>query len=182
MKKEDIIFNKIIEMTYSLSEELEERKIDLVSFVIFNSIFNPDILNCPEISSRVDVLVDTTNIMNSILDSISILSLRSYKEDDINSLGSYYVDALKIDNLCFDYDSYYALLLNYYYCLIEHSHIHLLDDSTYEDCIDTIIEHFISLANEECNIEITREEEMKIRAQDKHLIKLRKEYLKKIEK
>ena len=182
MNRIDILYNRLVEMIYELEEESEERRIELINYVFFLMTFNPKLLNSPEMSQRLDVLVSSNDTIITILEEIMVAGENAYNSNNLLELIDSYTDTLKIKDLLSEYDSYFNLVKNYQLCIDEHninSFVSKLLPHNYDDYIKLISNHFSLVLEEKYNNNISLVEGMKLVKEDNRLVI---KYLKKKEK
>lgn len=185
MTKEEKIYNNLVNTITALKEEEIEIKIGLVAFVINNLIYSPELLKNPKIKERIDTLVTTSDAINRTLNVIMSLINTDYERNITSNFGQAYQDTLKIQNVFFDYDDYFCLLLLYQDCLQDkESNIVFakLFCSEYNDYLKYINDHFSLINEERINESMALDEKMRIDKETLQLSKIEKKYLKKLEK
>ena len=182
MNRIEVLYNKLVEMIYEAEEESEEKRIELVNYICSLMIFNPEFLKSPEVFERLEVLVQFNNSIIKILENIRLVGEKAYITNNLLDLSECYIDALKIENLFCDYDSYFNLLKCYQLCIDEHN-INTLTAKllchTYDDYIEAISKHFDLTLEEKYNADISLVEEINLIRKDKYLAR---KYLKKTKK
>ena len=120
--RETNIYNHLVETLFNLEMEGIEIREEIVEFDLENILKNQELLIDPEISDRITILADSSNIAVEVLDRIAISAEQGFEEKDCSSLGFNYCNALIISNLYINHDIYLSLLNDYRFYKIKNYH------------------------------------------------------------
>ena len=126
------IYNNLIKSLLSLEQEDYENREKIVKFIIETTLSNGTLINDPEISERLSLLIDSSNIAKESLSLLATSTEQGYEEEDATNLGSNYSSSLLIGNLYIAHDKYLSLLGNYRLYKQENYHVKYLVDNKIE--------------------------------------------------
>lgn len=185
MKDIDEFYNELVEFTFELEEECEEKSFELVGHIIQLMIFDAKLLKSYEVSTRLDTLIETKETAITTIEIIRLMAEEAYHNNNFEDLFSYYIDALEISNLLCDYDIYYAMLIDYQLCIKE-DNLNILAFNTRCESLDdytrVMLNHFDNVKREKQNIDISMAGRMKLVKKDRKIVRKGSKYLKKIKK
>ena len=92
------IYNNLIKSLLSLEQEDYENREKIVKFIIETTLSNGTLINDPEISERLSLLIDSSNIAKESLSLLATSTEQGYEEEDATNLGSNYSSSLLITN------------------------------------------------------------------------------------
>lgn len=130
--KELKIYNNLIKQLLSLEQEDYENREKIVRFIIETMLSNRTLINDPEISERLSLLIDSSTIVRESLSLLATSTEQDYEVEDATNLGSNYSSSLLISNLYIAHDKYLSLLGNYRLYKQENYHVKYLVDNKIE--------------------------------------------------
>ena len=178
-------YNDLIYEIHDLKDQGDEISLEIVTFVLSNLFFNNKFLKDPEVSERLDILVDTSNAIFTTLETIMLVVEDAYNKKDNATLKKCSKELLEIRDFYVSYESFLNLLKDYKLCMDDHNVNTLASkifSRTYDDCIKNMLVHYNLVLEEKLNKSIAKEEEMLLIRKDRQLVRLSRKYLKKLEK
>ena len=130
--KELKIYNNLIKQLLSLEQEDYENREKIVRFIIETMLSNRSLINDPEISERLSLLIDSSTIVRESLSLLATSTEQDYEVEGATNLGSNYSSSLLISNLYIAHDKYLSLLGNYRLYKQENYHVKYLVDNKIE--------------------------------------------------
>lgn len=178
-------YNDLIYEIHDLKDQGDEISLEIVTFVLSNLFFNNKFLEDPEVSERLDVLVDTNNAIFTILETLMFIVEDAYNKKDNITLEKCSKNLSEIRDFYVSYESYLNLLKDYKLCIDDYNvntFVSKIFSRTYNDCIKNMLVHYNLVLEEKLNKSIAKEEEMLLIRKDRQLVRLSRKYLKKLEK
>ena len=178
-------YNDLIYEIHDLKDQGDEISLEIVTFVLSNLFFNNKFLEDPEVSERLDVLVDTNNAIFTILETLMFIVEDAYNKKDNITLEKCSKNLSEIRDFYVSYESYLNLLKDYKLCIDDYNVNTFAFKNfckTYNDYVKNIMVHYDLVLEEKLNRGIAKEEEMLLVRKDRQLVRLSRKYLKKLEK